>query len=577
LSGTSKRRFALAGITAAAVTLCALVGCGAWGEQYKVIEWSANYFEKYFPRWMEDFAADHADENVRIKFRAMVADATQKVYTMLISHTLSDVIIIGTETQSLLLDNRVLEPIPDDYIPRDDYMPLTLAVPSYDDGTLAAIPYTVGIRPFMYFNTECLREVGTTVEEAPDLYKPYHDWAAQFLKWKMPDGSVKTGKLAPGELEGATLLRRPLLLQRGHLLSVYPFILAYFDPSPDENGQSDNSLDDFLGGPPSNRPFRFDSPEFVKGLTEWRDFFISDTGAIADGKMGRIQGLTTGRYAACEAGNWIFGEVFSVNMEASDLPHAEGKPLRLPVGVGAHGVYNESPHKELAMEFARYISEVEQQLDGYYGHGYLPCRFSAWERIRADDDEDARIRERFLGPFTGGREDFVGRPRIKRTYHDRMELQLFVPFVKDSTLGRWSGAGAAEEEAAETAPTEGQEAAEADVAKSMARKYGDRLRKLADEVAQATGQEVTAVLQGTPDEMLPVRCSIPKSPVGIYMPHLENGFYVPVHRLWSRIQPEVIVRAQQFVTHPDPSQRMTPEEAAKWCQQEAEAIAAGEK
>lgn len=562
-----RRHLFLAAIVITAAVLCTLAGCGAIGEEYKVIEWSANYFEKYFPRWMDDFSAEHSDEHVRIKFRAMVSDAAQKVYTMLISHTLSDIIVVGTETQSLLIDNRALEPVPDDYIPRQHYMPLTLAVSSYDDGSLAAIPYTVGIRPFMYFNVEDLREVGTSVADAPELFEPYREWAGRFLKWEMPDGSIVAGKLSADQVRKPTNLRRPLLLQRGHVLSVFPFILAYFDAMPDENGESDNSLDDFLGGPPSGRPFRFDTPEFVKGLTEWRDFFISETGAIADGKTGRIEGLTAGRYASCEAGNWIFGEVFSVNMEASALPHAKGKPLRLPVNVGAHGVSRESPHKELAMAFARYISEVPQQLDGYYGHGYLPCRFDAWDEIHEYDMEDVVIRERFLGPYASGNEDFICQPRIKRTYHDRMEIQVFVPFSSDETLRTWSS----KKDAAAVVEDE------KDAARGMAQQYGARLQRLADEVAGMTAQEVTVVLQGTPDEMISVRSVVPSSPVKMYTPHLRNGVYVPPHKLWSRLQSEVIVRAQQFVTHPDPAQRMSPEEAAKWCQEEAEAIVAGTK
>ena len=574
LSRMKHRHLFLIAIVSTAVVLGTLVGCGAIGEKYKVIEWSANYFEKYFPRWMDDFSAEHADDNVRIKFRAMVSDAAQKVYTMLISHTLSDVIIVGTETQSLLIDNNALERIPDDYIPRQHYMPLALAVPSYGDGSLAAIPYTVGIRPFMYFDVADLREVGTSVEDAPVLFEPYREWAARFLKWEMPDGSIVAGSLSADEAAKATNLRRPLLLQRGHVLSVYPFILAYFDVMPDENGESDNSLDDFLGGPPSGRPFRFDTPEFVRGLTEWRDFFISETGATADGDTGRIEGLTAGKYASCEAGNWIFGEVFSVNMEASALPHAEGKPLRLPVGVGSHGISRETPHKELAMAFARYISEVPQQLDGYYGHGYLPSRFDAWDAIHADDVEDAAIRQRFLAPYVGGNEDFIGQPRIKRTYHDRMEIQVFVPLSSDETLMTWSSKKAAAEVGEGEAAAA--DAAE-DAAAGMAEKYGATLQQLAEDIAAMTAQEVTVVLQGTPDEMVAVRSVVPSSPVGMYMPHLRNGVYVPVHKLWSRLQPEVIVRAQQFVTHPDAGQRMSPEEAAKWCQEEAEAIVAGTK
>ncbi|MHC4712287.1 MAG: ABC transporter substrate-binding protein [Planctomycetota bacterium] len=572
-----RRRILTAAVFAVSAVLLVLAGCGAIGGRYVYIEWTASYFEKYYPRWMNDFADLHAEDNVRIRFRAAVSDVTQKVYTMLISHTLSDIIVMGTETQPLLLDNSALEVIPEDFLDTEDFLPITLAVPVYPDGSLAAVPTTIGNRPYMYFNVEHLKEIGTTADDVPETFDEYHEWAGRFLKWELADGTIVKGPLEAEQARTARLLRRPLLLQRGHILSIYPLILTYLDPEPDENGESDHSLDDFFGGPPSDRPFRFDTPEFVEGLREWQKFFISDTGAIADGDTERIQGLTSGRYSSTEAGNWIFGEVFSVNMQVTALPHADDKPLKLPVYLSAYGISRESEHKRLAMEFAKYIAGTERQLDGYYGHGYLPCRFSAYDRIREDDREDGEIRHRFLEPYTDGNEDFICTPRIKRTYHDRMEIYLYVPFSADRRIAAAASTETALEEEAVPAVAGEKVGEEEDRARYLAEKYQGRVATLAADIAAATGQEVGVIVQGTPDEMIPVRSVVTAGPVEVYVKQLPNVVYVPVHKLWGRLQSEVIVRASQFATHPDPSKRMTPEEVAAWAQQEAEDIVAGVK
>lgn len=577
---TRHKGIVLGCITAGAAVLADPAAAGQYGQHYATIEWSTSYFEKYYPRWMDDFCREHADENVRIRFRAMVANAQEKVYTMLISHTVSDVIIVGTTSQALLLENDALEPIPDEFIDRSDFMPISLSVPTYPDGTLAAIPNTVGIRPFIYFNQDCMKEVHTSAKDVPSSYDEYHKWASKFFKWDVGKDKPVLGPLPPDEVASATLLRRPLGITRGHVLSAYPFFLAYMDAMPDKNGQSDNSLDDFLGGPPGNRPLKFDTPEFVKGLGEWQKFFISDdTPPIADGATERIPGLTSGYYAGCEAGNWIFGEVTNINMQVTSLPHAPGKPLRLYMGVNSNGVSRESKHKRLAMEFAKYISDANQQLDAYYGHGYLPCRFSVWKRIDADDKQDATIRKKFLGQFGQGHGDFVGKPRIKHTYHDSMTIYLWTPLMFDREIARASSRKTESTSAQKATTGANQQKAKQAEEKVhiLADKYEETLKTLADNVARATEQRVTVILQGTPSDMLGIRSVMPKSPVDVYIPLLSSGVYLPVDRIWERLQSEVLGRAIQFVTADDPSKRMTPQEAGKWCQAEAEAILSGKK
>ncbi|MCD6404645.1 MAG: extracellular solute-binding protein [Planctomycetes bacterium] len=566
-------------IAAGAVVLVVLAGCGKVGQRYTTIEWSTSYFEKYYSRWMDDFCRAHADENVRINFRAMVANAQEKVYTMLISHTVSDVIIVGTSSQALLLENDALEPVPDGFIDRDDFMPISLSVPTYPDGTLAAIPSTVGIRPFIYFNRDCMKEANTSEKDVPESYDEYRKWASKFFKWDVGKDEPILGPLPPGEAAVATLLRRPLGITRGHVPSAYPFFLAYMEAMPDENGKSDNSLDDFLGGPPGDRPLTYDTPEFIKGLAEWQKFFVSDDIPVADGKSERLPGLTSGYYAGCEAGNWIFGEVFNIDMQVTALPHAPGKPPRLYMNASANGVSRESKHKRLAMEFARYIGDANQQIDAYYGHGYLPCRFSVWKQLDADDRGNAAVRNRFLEKFGQGHGDFVGKPRIERTYHDSMTIYLWAPLMLDREIAgasSWETESVPVRKAAPKGDEKKAKQAEERVRK-LADKYAGTLKKLADDVAEATGQRVTVILQGTPENMLDTRSVIPKSPAGVYTPLLSSGVYLPVDRIWGRLQSEVLGRAIQFVTADDPSKRMSPEEAGRWCQAEAEAILSGKK
>lgn len=573
------KRFKRLSLTLNALTaacLLVLVGCGIIGEKYKTIEWTTNYFEKYYPRWMNEFADAHADEKVQIKFRAMVSDAAQKVYTMLIADDLSDVIVVGTETRALLMDNEALEPIPDGLLNLDDFLPIGLSISSYRDGRLAAVPTGPGLRPYMYFNVDHLAEVGTTPEEVPETYDEYHKWAERFLKWELPDGSIATGSLPAEQAASAKVIRRPLIIQRAHTLSVFPFFLAYLDPEMDENGKSDGSMDDYLGGPPSNRPLRFDTPEFVAGVREWQKFFISDTGAIADGLTGRIKGLTNGSYSSCEAGNWIFGEVASVAMNVTAVPHAEGKPLRLPMTLASYGVSRNSKHKELALEFAKYISTTGCQMDAYYGHGYLPARKSAWKQIEMDDAEDVEIRARFLGNYAEGNGEFICLPRIKRTYRDRMELYLYVPYDTDKRLAAAASSDEVEIEAEESEEEAGAEGVEA-APVQLADRYSEEMAALARDVAAYTGQEVVVILQGTPEEMRPVRSVLPRSPVSVYVKNIDDSVYVPVDKLWTRLTDDVIIRVAQMVTHPDPAERMSPEEAGKWAQNEAQLILDGKK
>jgi len=562
----------LASTAVLSAVLVVLVGCGAVGRQTVVIEWSADYFEKYYPRWFEDFEKAHP--GVRIKFRAMPSNAAQSIYTMLISDTLSDIVVVGPGSASLLLENDALEPIPDGYLDKEDFMPISLSTPTYDDGTLVAIPSGTGIRPFIYFNTAALGEGKTSTAEIPGDFEPYRAWAAKLFKWNL-DGKTVFGPISDDDVERAGLKRRPLGITRNHAFSAYAFFLAYMDPIPDSKGRIGRSLENFLGMPPAH-PFRFNDPQFIQGLAEWQKFFVPKPTAIADGDSERINGLQSERYAGVEAGNWIFGEVTSIDMQVSVLPHApERKPV-LSMQVGANGVSRHSKHKDLAMAFARYMADTDQQVDAYYGHGYLSSRFSAWKRLQADADEDVRLREEFLGPFSEGRERYVGQPQIVRTSHDSMELRLFIALSRDSAVAR---AASWEEQPEAPAPSSDESAVEPGAATedlgALARELGPVAKKLADAVASRTGQRVAVVVQGTPPVMLPLRSRVGASPIPVYLPLLECGVYLPDRKIWYRLQDEVIARAMQFVSREDAP--MSPEEAGKWAQQEAEDIVAGRK
>jgi len=272
------------------------------------------------------------------------------------------------------------------------------------------------------------------------------------------------------------------------------------------------------------------------------------------------------------------------------------------MNAGGLGVSIDSDHRELAMEFAGYVSRKEQQLDGYYGHGYLPCRYSAWEAITEDDAENEEIRDRLLQPFRGANsDDFVGEPGIVRTYHDRMEIRLYVPWASDRELARVTSEGKAAvpapgEQAAEVEPGAAGRAAaadeaipeeegapakppagRADEAPDIAERHVEKMEELRAAVAGMTDQEVEVVLQGTPQEMLPIRSTVPASPAGLYRRLLNSGVYMPVNATWLRIEDDVLARIIQFVTTSQEADRMTPEEAAEWAQAEAEAIVAGKK
>ncbi len=577
--GTARRiRNASLGVIAAvSLSLLALAGCDALGEKYVEIEWYASYFENYYPRWMEDFEKAHADENVRIKFRAMPSNAVQKIYTMLISHSMADVVVLGSDTAGILLDNNALVPVPDDLIDRKDYMPLTLDLNSYVDGRLAAVPHDSGLRPFIYFDAADMEEVGTTAADVPEGSDAYREWAGKFFKWDL-DGRTVLGPLPEQEAARATLRRRPIGITRAHVLSAYPFILAYIDPVPSKDGKIHNSLDEYIGGPPLSDSFHFDTPEFVRGLQEWQKFFVPKTTAIADGDTERLTGLQSDVYAGCEAGNWIFGEVFTIDMQVTSLPHADGKPLRLSVTTSGFGVSNDCRNKGIAFEWAKYVGQPNQQVDAYYGHGYLPSSFTAWNTLDHDDKQDKEIRERFLGSYRAGNNPYLGEPQIKRTSHDSISVLLFVPLYKDLaivTANSWEAqAEIGEMPQPEEGEEEGGKAPTVDLA-ALARQHSDTAKKLADDVAAMTGERVSVIVRGTPPEMEQVRSRVPKSPVPVYIPLLDSGVYPPNLKVWSRISAEVIARAIQFVSKEDDP--MSCEEAAKWCQDEATAILEGRK
>ncbi len=579
-AGSRRARVTLVVVASLAVGLAVLAGCGAIGEKYVTIEWSANYFEKYYTRWMDDFAKDHADENVRVAFRSAPSNGVQKVYTMLISHTLSDVVGVSVAA-SLLLSQPVLEPVMDDQIDRDDFVPLSLRLCSRADGTLVAWPTGADMRGFVYYNMDYIKQAGLVGAPVPEDFAGYREWASKTFEWQVGDATV-VGMPPAAELDNARMLRRPIGMTRGFVWSCFSFVLAYMDPLPDADAKSDGSLDDYLGGPPSNRPFRFDTPEFAHGLAEYRDFFLPKKTAIADGDTSRMNGFTRGIYSGMEGGNWIYGEIPTIDLYVTKFPHAEGRPMRTWGGAGGNGVSVESRHKALAIEWARYISAADRQVDAYYGHGYLPARLSAWKRLSDDAGVDKEIRARFLTGYTGDNPDYVGVPLVKRQYHDRMDVTLFVPLSADRTILTVApDASVLRAAEAPVAPSQGaaeeqpQPAAVENV-DEFAAKYEGVARKVQQEVAALSAQEVTVIVQGTPPEMIPSRSFVTESPVPIYAPVLAGScVYIPPSLLWDRIGGEVITRALQFVSRED--NPMSPEDAAKWAQAEAQDIAQGRK
>jgi len=578
-----RKAFAICSICAVSLLLTTLVGCGVLGEKFAVIEWYAPYFEKYFPRWMDDFAKIHAAEHARIAFRAMPSNTTQKVYTMMISHTLSDVTSIDEMTGFLLLGQPVLEPVAASDIDRDDFMPLSLRMACTPDGTLVGYPFGSDIRGFVYYNRDCFKEGHTSEKEVPETFAPYRQWAQKLSKWEV-NGQVVYGTPPESDLAKASLLRRPFGIVRGMVGPAMSFMLAYMTPLPDADGTSDESLDDYIGGPPSMRPFRIDNPDFIRGVAEYRDLFLPRATAIADGDTSRMNGFTKGIYAGMEASNWIYGEVVGVDLQVTRFPHAEGRPLKVATGSSGVGVSRESKHKRLAIEWAKYITSTNCQVDGYYGHGYLPCRYSAWNALDADSKKDVELRAKYLGDLTGGHEGYVGLPQIVRRYHDVMDVVLYVPYGSDETITAArpeSGAvPPAEEEAPATSegvpnPAQPKPPVAAEAASKLVERYEPVAKDLQRKIAAETGLTVSVIVRGTPEEMIPSRSYVIPSPIGVYIPLLKNGVWSPYDNRWTRISTEVLTRLLQFCTRDE--NPMPPEEACKWGQKEAEDILAGRK
>jgi ABC-type glycerol-3-phosphate transport system substrate-binding protein len=545
----------------ASVALGLLAGCGRIGGKYTYIEWYSSYFEKYYPRWFEEFERAHADRNVRIRFRAVVGNFEQVIYTMLISHTLCDCIAVGPSSAALLLENAALEPLTDEDVDHDDFPALSIKLGSQDDGEMVSYPLMLNMRPFLYFNREAFRQGDTSEKEIPDTFAEYRRWAPSLFKWEL-DGKIVYGPLSDEDAERARMLRRPIGMIRGFAWSAIPLCASYMEPLPDENGRSDLSVDDFFGGPPSGRPFRFDTPEFIRGLEEYRDFYLPKETAVADGDTGRVRGFQEGIYAGAEGSNWIYGEVLKIDMQITKLPRAQGRPRRVWMTSSGVGVSRESANKELAKEFARFITRPESQIDAYYGHGYLPASLTAWRRLGENDRVDEEIYTRFLDTPRVGRCGYVGVPRVKRRYHDVMDIYLHAPHTKDVVIMTASAAP-------------GEEAAFSEDVPELAGAHRSLAGELAVEVAEFAGVSVNVIVRGTPEDMIDMRSFRTASPVPVYAELLESGIYVPLSKEWARLQGEVIRRVCQFVSRAE--EPMAPADAAAWAQKEAEDILAGRK
>jgi len=557
---------ALAAVIAVGIILVVLTGCGLLGEKVTFIEWYASYYETYYARWFEDFEKEHADQNVRIKFRAIASNEAQSVYTMMISHSLTDCISINSVTGALLLENPALEVLAESEVDFQDMPPIAICKARRFDGRLVGYPFTLTMRPFIYFNNDALREGDALNDTIPEFYDEYRQWAAKLAKWNV-DGRQVVGRLDAQTLARATRVRRPFAMMRGFIWSATPILLSYMMPLPDEDNVSDQSLDDFLGGPPSMRPFRFDTPEFIRGLAEYQKFYSPRDTAIVDGDMTRLPAFKKGIYAGVEGSNWIYGEVFTVDIVATRMPHAPGFPARVYMDSSSIGISAESKNKELAKEFARFITSPESQLDGFYGHGYLPSSFKAWDRLEADVEIDREIRRRYLDKDELRTAPWVAMPQLKHRNRDTLEMILYVPHTKDAPVltarldGRIPGG-------------QSQVACEEHISE-LAAPCKETAVNLARDVAAFTGLNVIVNVRATPEEMIPSRSWVTQSPVSVYRGLLNDGFYIPVSRKWDRIAGEVITRVCQFVTRVDDP--MTPEEGAKWAQKEAEDILAGRK
>ena len=158
-------------------------------------------------------------------------------------------------------------------------------------------------------------------------------------------------------------------------------------------------------------------------------------------------------------------------------------------------------------------------------------------------------------------------PRIKRRNHDTLDLYLWVPLDKDTRVLTVSSKPGGDASTTQSAAGHAQ----------LAESHTPLARRLAEEVSQFAGVEVNVIVQGTPKEMIASRSYVTVSPVSLYAGLLEGGIWVPISKMWDRLLPEVITRLCQKATIEDESVRLSPEEAARWAQKEAEDIMAGRK
>ncbi|HUW55030.1 MAG TPA: extracellular solute-binding protein [Planctomycetota bacterium] len=321
------------------------------------LEWSVDTWEVYYPGWIAQYEQEHPE--VKIDLRVMGSSATQKVYTMLVAGQLSD--IVTSSQRNLLVENDAIESVPEARFDFSDVLPVCMAMARRPEGDMIYVPASLNLKPMVYMDKADLDEAGLGVEAFPDDF----------------DGWLKAMKRLEKRDADGNLVRRPFHMKATFFAYGYPWILSRVEPRP--GGQ--NSINDFLGDGRS-RPLRFDVPEVMEGLRQWRRVFVGED-QVADGDLERIPGMKKDRYAGAAGGNWMEGEL---RVNAPQIQWVIIPPPRAADGrrwVHAQGggwaVARQSRHKEAAWDFVRFLTSPRCQAEAYLAHGYLPARRSAWD------------------------------------------------------------------------------------------------------------------------------------------------------------------------------------------------------
>lgn len=352
--GRARARIATS-LACAALAVATVAGCRGAATDATVVEfWAMGREGEVVQRLVPEF--ERRTPGIRVRVQQIPWSAAhEKLLTAYVGGALPDVVQVGNTWLPELvalgalapLDER-LAPVEGTLAPLDpsDEFPGVVAATAID-GVRYGIPWYVDTR-VLFYRTDLLRAAG--VATPPTTWSGWIDAMARLAR-----GSERYAISLP-----ATEWEPPVILalQRG----------AGLLRDGDRYGD-------------------FRSPAFRSAFEFYRDFFrrgLAPTGGAAQ-SANLYQDFADGYFAVLLSGPWNVGEIERRLPKLADawatapLPAFEGAGPGLSLAGGASlALVRDSPRREAAWQWMKFLAEPAQQLEFWRLTGDLPARPSAW-------------------------------------------------------------------------------------------------------------------------------------------------------------------------------------------------------